>query len=87
MIVIISHENETENIYLLDIPIIEAPQKQPQKQLHNKPTRSNGANINCNSPNIIFNIALQNFSQHDMSSFLAQQQTENPAMIVPGKIP
>ena len=82
MMAIISNENETEDIYLLDIAIKETPQKQP----HNQPTRSNGANIICNSPNIIFNIALQKFSQHDMSSFLAQQ-TENPAMIVPGKIP
>jgi hypothetical protein len=76
MMAIISNENETEDIYLLDIPIKETPQKQP----HTQSTRSNGANIICNSPNIIFNIALQNFSQHDMSSFLAQQQTENSAI-------
>ena len=82
MMAIISNENETEDICLLDITIKETPQKQP----HTQPTRSNGANIICNSPNIIFNIALQKFSQHDMSSFRAQQ-TENPAMIVPGKIP
>jgi hypothetical protein len=38
MMAIISNENETEDIYLLDITIKETPQKQP----HTQPTRSNG---------------------------------------------
>jgi hypothetical protein len=41
MMAIISNENETEDIYLLDIAIKETPQKQP----HTQPTRSNASLI------------------------------------------
>lgn len=55
----------------------------PQKQLHTHPTKSTGASIICKSPNKTLKKELQNLSQHVISSFLAQQHTQKPAIIVP----